>query len=267
MKKVNITLIMLALGGALSAQSIKLPAGKKISVTVESKLESSTTIMGNQMDIENLTSNFADYEVKTVTDTGYTMNMVLKRVKASVSMSGQEQSFDSDDDAARNNPQLAELFSMINKPNEVVVGTHGASVKGEAGTKALQMGIPVNENDQAKFILLLNEVVKLQEGNHWIDSTVSEGNRMLNDYTISKTDDQTAEVLVKTTLQVNNTLKQFGMDVKQSLHGTVNSKRLYNKSNGQLIKEVSELAISGTMDMMGQSAPMTIKGAVTTTVN
>ncbi len=267
MKKVNIALIMLALGGTLSAQSIKLPAGKKMSVTIESKLESSTTIMGNQMDIENTTSNFADYEVKAVSDTGYTMNMVLKRIKASLSMSGQEQSFDSDDDAARNNPQLAELFNMINKPNEVVVGAHGASVKGEMGTKAIQTGIPVNENDQAKFILMQNELIKLAQGNQWIDSTLSEGNRIVNEYTISKTDDQTAEVLVKTTMQVNNTLKQFGMDVKQSLHGTVNSKRLYNKSTGQLIKEASELAISGTMDMMGQSAPMSIKGAITTTVN
>lgn len=258
---------MLALGGTLFAQSIKLPTGKKMSITIESKLESSTTIMGNQMDIENATSNFTDYEVKTVSDTGYTMNMVLKRVKASVVMSGQEQSFDSDDDAARNNPQLAELFGMINKPNEVEVGAHGASVKGDIGTKAIQMGIPVNENDQAKFILLQNELIKLVQGNQWIDSTLSEGNRMVNEYTISKTDDLTAEVLVKTTLQVNNTLKQFGMDVKQSLHGTVNSKRLYNKSNGQLIKEASELAISGTMDMMGQSAPMSIKGTITTTVN
>jgi len=267
MKKIHIALVMLALGGGLSAQSIKLPAGKKMSVTTESKLESSTTIMGNQMDIENNTSNFADYEVKAVTDTGYTMRMVLKRIKASLSMSGQEQSFDSDDDAARNNPQLADLFSMINKPSEIEVGAHGASIKSETGTKAIQMGLPVNENDQAKFILLLNEVVKLQEGNHWIDSTVSEGNRMVNEYTIGKSDDLTAEVLVKTTMQVSNTLKQFGMDVKQSLQGTVNSKRLYVKSTGQLIKESSELAISGTMDMMGQSAPMSIKGAITTTVN
>lgn len=267
MSKIGFSLVMLMFGLSLSAQSIRLPAGKKMSVTAETKMASSTAVMGQQMDIENTITNISEIELKTVTNTGYIITATVKRIKASISISGQEQSFDSDEETSRNNPQMAALFAMLDKPNEIEVGEHGATIKGDIGAKALQMGIPVNANDQAKYILMQQEISKLTSGNHWFDSTVAEGNRMINEYTVNKTDDLTAEVLVKTTVDVNTTLQQFGMDIKQSMQGTINAKRLYTKSTGLLIKEESEMVMTGTMDIMGQSSPLNIKGKITTTVN
>lgn len=267
MQKINIFLAILFSGISVAAQSIKLPAGKKLSVITETKLASSTTVMGNQMDIDNTSTNFADYEVKTVSNTGYSMNMTLKRLKTYVSVAGNEQTFDTDDESARNNPQYAELFKELNKPNEIEVGAGGVTGKGDVFSKAIRMGIPANETDQAKYILMQKDINRLAPGKQWSDSTHSEGNRAISEYLVSKADEATAEVLVKTELHVNTTLKEFGMDVKQIMQGTVNAKRLYNRLTGQLLKEDSEMVISGSMEMMGQSSPLNIKGKTTTTVN
>lgn len=267
MQKINIFLAIVFSGMSVSAQSINLPVGKKLSVITETKLASSTTVMGNQMDIDNTSTNFADYEVKAVSNTGYRMNMTLKRLKTYVSVSGNEQSFDTDDESARNNPQYAELFKELNKPNEVEIGAGGVTSNSDVFLKATRMGIPANATDQAKYILMQKDINRLAQGKQWSDSTNSEGNQIISEYLVSKADDTTAEVLVKTELHVNTNLKEFGMDVKQIMQGTVNAKRLYNRLTGQLLKEDSEMVISGSMEMMGQSSPLNIKGKTTTTVN
>ncbi|NIM36290.1 MAG: hypothetical protein GTN67_13335 [Hydrotalea flava] len=56
------------------------------------------------------------------------------------------------------------------------------------------------------------------------------------------------------------------MDIVQNLNGKAIATRTYNKANGLLINETSNVDLTGTMEMMGQSAPITSKGLIVTTV-
>lgn len=267
MKKTILSLLALVSLATLSAQIIKIPAGKKFAVTAETKMETSATVMGNQMDMENTIVTFLDYEVKSVSANNYQVSMILRRTKTTMNIAGQDQSFDTDDEAVKNNPQLAELASTLNKPIDVEISKKGVSIKNDLSSKLAQMGIPANYNDQSKFILLQEELLSMAPGKKWSDSTSEDSNSWVNEYTISQSDASTIEMLVKTNTKIKTTMNQMGMDIHQSLQGTVNAKRLYNKASGLLIKEESDMAISGTMEVMGQNAPLTIKGKITTTVN
>jgi hypothetical protein len=267
MKKISI--LLLAITGSVSvlAQSVKLPAGKKFGVTIVTQMTTKASAMGQEMELGNTFTNMLAYELKAVTANGYTLSSTLKRIKSSISVMGQEESFDSDDEASRTNPMLTEAFAALNKPFEIEVENKKVLIKGQIGGQIDQMGIPGVSNEQVRFILTQQDMVKLKDGNQWKDSSITDGGKTVNEYTVLKTTDATAELLVKTIMQVNLTLNQAGMEVKQAMQGTANARRQYNKVTGLLMKEDSDVAMSGTMEMMGQVSPVNIKGKITTTVN
>jgi hypothetical protein len=269
MKKIYFILPVLLASLSASAQSIRLTPGKKFNTTMVMQMTTNTSAMGQEMTVENTNTTFSDFEVKTVTNKGYILSGNVKRVKVAVTVMGQDQSFDSDDESTRSNPQLAEAFSSLNKPFDMEIENGKTVIKGGAADKLAQMmgGVASMINDNAKFILTQEDMLKLKEGHQWTDSAITDGNKVFNEYTAGKTDDTSVAVTVKTTSQLNVTQKQMGMEIKQSLHGTTNAKRQYNKATGLLTKEESDMELSGDMEVMGQTAPISMKGKITTTIN
>jgi hypothetical protein len=232
------------------------------------QMKTKVSAMGQEIEAGNDITNISECELKSVTAHGFTISNTLKHMKIKIAMMGEEQMIDSEDPAARNNPQYGDAFNLLNKPYDIEVENKKLTIKGEAGDALSQMGgIPGLNNDQAKLFLTKEELLKLKEGNQWKDSSIAEGSRLIYEYTVVKTGDITTELLVKANMQIDMTVKQMGMDVKQSLKGTVNGRRQYSTTTGLLVREDADIAISGNMEMLGQASPMNMTGKMTTTIN
>ncbi len=264
MHKFSFLCITLLAAGIINAQNIRLTIGKKYKVFTETKTISGMTIMGQQADVNASSTNIIEIEIKQINTHGYTLASSLKRITGSVNAMGQEQNFDSDNESNRNDPQMAEVFKMLNQPQEITV-EHGKTIsKTELSNYTPQIGGD-NSVDAAKLILALPQE-QLKQGYHWADSIVSAETSVINQYTITKVEKALVEVTVNTDLKISSTIKQSGIEIKQKMTGSTTSVRIYNTSNGLLISERSSIDMSGTAEVMGMNAPVTVKGTIMTTV-
>jgi hypothetical protein len=268
MKKIHILWLALLASVPVDAQYIKLPVGKKFGVTMVTQMKTKASAMGQEMEIGSEFTNISVCEIKTVTDRSFTLTNTLKRMKVKTAMMGEESSVDSDDSSAHDDPDLEGVFDLLNKPYDIEIENGKATIKGEAGDKISGMsGVPGIANDQVKFVLSNAELLKLKEGNQWKDSSIAEGSSIVYEYTVLKTSPTITELLIKADMKIDMTAKQMGMEIKQSLKGTVNGRRQYNTATGLLIKEDSDIAISGNMQTLGQTSPMSITGKIITIIN
>lgn len=267
MLKFYILSITLLSGICLGAQSIKLQVGKKFGIIQETKMTTKASGMGQEVEIGSNITNTSDYEIKKITNSGFTITSVLKHMKLSASIMGQDRIIDSDDSTSRNDLQYGEAFAALNKPYEIEIENKRAAYRDETGENISQMGgVPGIANDQAKLILTQQDMFRLKEGNQWRDSLISDSSRVVYEYTVMKASETITEIFVTATMQINLLVNQMGMEIKQSLKGISNAKRQYNTTNGLLLKEDSDIAINGNMEVLGQSSPMTITGKIITTV-
>lgn len=247
----------------VSAQQVRVAAGKKCKMVTDTKMSTGMSMMGQEVEVESTGAAFSDIEIKTVSSNGFSMIATVKRMKGSVNAMGQEQRFDSDDESVRNNPQMTEVFKTLNRPQEIAVENGKASNNGELGTVMSQYSGALT--DVAKLVLTI-PVDLLEQGYRWSDSSISEEARVINQYVVTKTDDAQIEVTVSTDSKISGAVKQGGMEVKQNMRGAIISSRIYQKINGFLVSEKSVVDLSGTAEIMGMNSPVTVKGTITTTV-
>ncbi len=250
-------LTLLVIGG--NAQAIRVPAGKKFQAVVNNIATTTVTVMGQS--VENVTNITVvhEYTVTGVTATGYSLSLFVKKVNGTVSIMGQEQKFDSDNESTRNSPQMAGAMELIGKPQEIKV-ENGHVVASESMDKILSTigGSGAGQND---FIMLLfmPSISDLKQGAAWADSTVSPELKIVNQYLVTHITDQQVEMRVTADTKINSTIKQAGMEMQSDMKGFSNATRVYDRKTGLLISEKVASEMAGTAEAMGLKAPMTIK--------
>ncbi|MBL0882961.1 MAG: hypothetical protein IBJ16_06400 [Chitinophagaceae bacterium] len=259
MRKILMVTMMLSGIIAVKAQQVKLPVGKKFQIVTESKGNNITSMMGQDMEMSNTTTIYLDHELKSVGTNKFSMGMIIKRITANVAMMGQEQSIDSDDEAIRSNPALAEAFKSLGKEIEIIVDAGKVTMQGEM-LEALKTipGATAEGDDLGRVFLLLKDD-DIKEGYTWISSNSSETGTSETNNVIEKVTDKEIQVLASGTIKISSTITQNGMEIKQKTEGTVKSTRIYDRVTGLMISEVSTSDIKGNMEVMGQQMPLTSK--------
>lgn len=266
MRKILMASLMLGSIIAVKAQQIKLPVGKKFQVITEVKGNNVTSMMGQDMEMSNTSTVYLDHELKFVGTNKFSMGVIIKRITASVSMMGQEQSFDSDDEAVRSNPALADAFKSLGKEAEITIDAGKVTMQGEM-LEALKTipGAASEGNDMGRVFLMLKDD-EIKEGYTWTSNTSSESGTAETSNTIQKVTDKEIQVLSNSTVKVSSTMTQNGMEIKQKTEGAVKSTRIYDRATGLMISEMSTGDIKGNMEVMGQQMPMTSKIETKTSV-
>jgi hypothetical protein len=266
MRKILMVTMMLSGIIAVKAQQVKLPVGKKFQVITEVKGNSVTSVMGQDMEMSNTTTIYLDHELKSVGTNKFSMGMIIKRITANVAMMGQEQSIDSDDEAVRSNPALAEAFKSLGKEIDITVDGGKVTMQGEM-LEALKTipGATSEGNDIGRVFLLLKEE-DIKEGYTWISNNASESGTSETNNVIEKVTDKEIQVLANSTVKLSSTMTQNGMEVKQKTEGTVKSTRIYDRATGLMISEISTGDIKGNVEVMGQQMPLTSKTETRTSV-
>jgi hypothetical protein len=266
MRKILMVTMMLSGIIAVKAQQVKLPVGKKFQVITEVKGNSVTSVMGQDMEMSNTTTIYLDHELKSVGTNKFSMGMIIKRITANVAMMGQEQNIDSDDEAVRSNPALAEAFKSLGKEIDITVDGGKVTMQGEM-LEALKTipGATSEGNDIGRVFLLLKEE-DIKEGYTWISNNASESGTSETNNVIEKVTDKEIQVLANSTVKLSSTMTQNGMEVKQKTEGTVKSTRIYDRATGLMISEISTGDIKGNVEVMGQQMPLTSKTETRTSV-
>ncbi len=251
----------LLLAVSAQAQVSKIPVGQKMQLESSAKMTTKVSMMGQEMEIPMTTTVNAEVVAKSVEVATLKAGVTMKKVTGTVNMMGQASTFSSDDENIANNPQAADMMKNFNKEEEVVLEDGKVKGKLDVGTN----GIPTS-TDWAKMAYLTLNPENIKEGFKWTEETSSEGSKMHTIYTVTKVTPADVEITATAMLTIEKTIQQMGMDMKQNLTGTSTSVRVYNAATATLKADATKMEMTGTMNVMGNDAPISMTSISTTTV-
>jgi len=256
--------------GAAHAQKISVSKGLKLELVTNMKMTMSMEMMGQNIDNNTETSNTTRIELKEVNPDGYLFSNTVTKMIMHTSVMGQEMNFDSDKKEDLDGPMGAGIKNVLNVPQDVVVDKQGKVVekKGDTGDGG-SMNDMMNMSSgmmkgQPYTVLATLPGHSVKVGDSWTDSTGSPATlKAVTTYKVKSISGD--EIAVDFTSQVakKGTITQKAgdqeMQIDLDMTGTVTGTSSYETATGILKKNDSTSDIKGTMGIMGQSAPMTMK--------
>lgn len=263
MKKILLFLFASYLLVGVTAQAqLNTLAGK--TWIINSKIQGTVSIQSpmGEMDIPSTSDIQHELSIRQIAGTTVKGVTVLKKITGSTSIMGQETKFDSDDKTIMNNPQMAEMLKSLKKEEPFVL--ENKKTKTES-TIAAAVSITGNEL-AAIFLLPLSDAV-LKLNFEWKEEiNDGKGTKATVNYRIIQLSATDVVIEANTQADITGTVKQFNMEVKQNMKGTIKAIRTYSRQTGVLLQEKKMVDLTGNNQMMGQEMPMTMRGTVISVV-
>ncbi len=258
------------------AQSGKIVLTKNQELKYKTVVKGSISqeMMGQQMEIpmDIVTEN--KIIVKDASTDKYTLDAVTTHIVMNMSAMGQEMSFDSDKKADMEG-QMKEIGEKINVVKSLSLSYDGkcsangkSPEKEEAGANPMAgmmqqlMGGGAEEiTTEAMFMIV---PTGKKSGDTWEENTSMGDTKINSKYTIANITGNTAEINVISKIKNKSTMSMQGMEMSTDITTDATETRKVNLESGVIISKNTIAKIDGTIDMMGQSIPMS--GNMTTTV-
>lgn len=237
-----------------NTQSLKLPVGKKFTLTTTTSNLTEITVMENHMQMHSDGSTQMAFELMALTATGYTLKVTPTHMNAIMSMNGMDQTIDTDNSTDQENPKFAKLMELMNRPQTIEVDNNKI-IKNSQLVLLHQTGM----QDDYNKLFLSQDPSRLHVGFQWTDSSNSETSHIANEYIVMQLTDTTVSLHVKSDFSIHNQLEQAGMKLEQQLKGISNGDRIYSRQNRLLKEEKLDMDISGSTETEQMSSPMTMK--------
>ena len=233
-------------------------------------------MMGQSMEMKIGSSTKLNADIKDVKDNNYTITQTLTNIKSKFSGMGQEKTFDSDKKEDLNGEAGAMYKDKFNVPKDVVVTSEGknvvssdtsaASKKQDPNPMAAMMDMMGGGQDNVATALFLVIPAGKKAGDTWKDSTNKDGIKMNRIYTLNSIKNKEASISINGIVNINKTMQMQGMDMNAVMVSKINSAVLVDVDTNVQKENKSTTELSGTIDIMGQSVPITSKGTTVTTV-
>jgi hypothetical protein len=256
-----------------NAQNIKLEKGKKITSKTVMSMDMDMG-MGGQMKMVNNTT--ALIEVTGMDDKNYKATTTITKITSTSEMMGKETIYDSDKKEDRDSEAGKAFGKMLNKPTEVDVDKATGKAKEIPGAKVtaeddedaspfaglMGGGDKPNEATTAAAFFLIPADKKT--GDKWTENTEIQGLKAVKNYEIKSLENGIATLLVKTTGKGSVTKEAKGMQFELDMETTGENTMIVDTKTGLVKKNTGTVEVTGTMGVMGQTMPMTIKTSVST---
>jgi hypothetical protein len=277
MKKITILFLSLSVVLANFAQSptskIVLSKNQQLKFVSSVKGNVSQEMMGQTMEIVMDVNADRNITVKEVAAKEYQLDAVTTHIKMNMSMMGQDMNFDSNnkDDMAG---QMKDAGKDVNVVKPLTLSTDGKCKLVEKASPEKTETNPMNSMMQQimgggadevtteSFFMLIPQGKKA--GDNWADSVIAETSKTYWTYTWESTNADIAVIKAVAKATINTTMNTQGMDIAMNMTNEITEDRKVNLTSGVITNKTSTAKINGTMDVMGQTVPMT--GTVTTTV-
>ncbi|MCX6335689.1 MAG: hypothetical protein NT153_00105 [Bacteroidetes bacterium] len=240
----------------LTAQYIPVTSGTKFTAVSTVKNTTDLITLDQHTEMQGVNETTIDYQIKSVTNTGYSLELIPRRIKLKTSSLGNEHHLDTDSVLDNKMPEIVNILALLNKPQTLAVDNHQLI----SNTKIDGIVTPVNMNvnDADKFFLAINPI-NFKEGYQWADTIKVDSSIITNQYTINSQTPTTIEVLVSSNINMKLSSSVTGNNITQTMKGFSSGKRIYNKRSSLLVSELLDINIAGNIETTDFNSPFTIK--------
>jgi hypothetical protein len=250
----------------VNAQNIKLDNGRKITATTTTAMDMDMGAAG-QMKIASKAVNVLN--VTGTDDKNYKATNTIVKLTMSQEGMGQSTSFDSDKKEDRESEIGKAAGKQLDIPAEITIEKNTG--------KTIEVNKKASSDDEADknpmadilgdtksaevtaanafFVIPTGKKI----GDKWTDSTTEAGMKGIKSYELKSLNDAIATIAVKTTAKGTITKEAQGMQFEINMTSTGDGTMLVNTKNGLVKKNDIKSDIVGTLEMMGQSLPITMK--------
>ena len=276
MKRIYIPFVCLAVSvSAFSQASLKLVNGQKIIIESNTDIQASLT-MGMELTSSSATVNAL--EVKNSTTNNYNISNALTKMKVSMNMMGQSNSYNSDNKEG-NNEEMAKIFDeKMNKQVDVLVDNKtGAAIiekkkvkkaddTDDADPTAGLMKMFADNSDEAIVAGAFEIVPKGKSiGDSWADTTTAKDMKMIRTNTLKSINGNEAVIQSVIVSTGTNKLNFQEMEFEVKSETKTNGDIVMDISTGLVKKRTSIADITGSIQMMGQDMPISAKATTIST--
>lgn len=266
-------LFLLTLGSAaaVNAQQIKLDKGQRITIT---STVSQDMDMGMGMQMKNSSNTTSVLEVKDADSKNYNTVYKLTKLNMTFDGMGQQQSYDSEKATDKDSELGKSVGDKIGKEVNVTIDKNTGEITTEkkaepekddedednplAGMMDM-FGAKESETAITESVFFLIPAGK-KVGDSWSDSVnVKESMKGIKTFTLKAINGNEATIALFSKIEGKQNVEMQGMQIDINISAKTEGEMLVNTKTS-LVKKSSRVAdISGNMDLMGQSMPLTSK--------
>jgi hypothetical protein len=289
MKKTFISALAITLTLGLSAQSytpaVKLDAGKKYTITSNTKGNMSQEVMGQSMEIPLESTNNATLTIKAKSDKGYESAFITDRVQFSMNAMGQDMSYDSDKKEDRDGKMGEQMNKLVGAETSFTVDASGNIIKEtvvkpkeekkeDGGPDMMagmmsQMGMSGASTCPAFNLFVSSKEIKI--GDSFVDSsTVSDKDgktKSSTTYTLKEVKDGKATFTLAGQIAVEKKMEMQGMEMSTTSNSKSSGDMIVDAATGLLISKTVAIETTGNVEVQGMSIPITGKTTSVITVS
>ncbi len=251
---------------------IRLNPGQKFSVQTTISQEAD---MGMGMEMKNFTNSQNKFIVIGADDKSYTISNTLTGLKVNMEFMGQQSNYDSDlkEDSAS---EIGKSIKNLNIPDTIVINKYSGFADSnkktsvaskEAGANPMDALFEslgeINNSDaaisEAFFIIPAGK----KNGESWIDTSSTKDQKSTKTYTIQSIINNIATISLSGNVESNLQTETQGLQVSVSLNTKTKGEIIADTKTFLVYKRNTNATITGTLELMGQSAPITGTAAST----
>jgi len=254
---------------AANAQKIALNKGRQITIT--SVITQDIDMMGMGMKMKNDTKSTGVVEVKSFDNENYTSTYTLSKMNLNMDMMGQQNSYDSEKPADRES-EMGKAFAdklgkevtvLINKNTGKTTLDKKAIVEKPAAEANPMDGLmdsfgAVGEEATVETVFFIIPTGK-KTGDTWIDSSTNKGMKEIKTYTFKSVAGNIATIGLFSTLEGRNAMESQGMQMDVNISAKTEGEILVDTASSLVKKRSSVMDLTGAIDVMGQSVPISSK--------
>ncbi len=256
--------------------TVTLAKGQKYVVENKVSTTSNSEMQGQSMQTTADVTSVYNISVDNIQDDNYNMINKIAAIKLTMSSMGNDINFDSDKKEDMAGDMGSNLKGIINEPNPVVMDKSGniivkkdTSTQKPAGSPTdmllKQMGDPEQMGYGAK-IAFIAIPKKAKVGTAWQDSASSDGVTRVTNYVIKEINGNDAVVGISGTENRDTKMEMQGMEIGTKTTGTFTGQQTVDVTTGVISKNNLTADAKGTISVMGQDIPTTVKATSVTTV-
>lgn len=231
------------------------------------------TAMGMQM--KNNSTTTGEVLLKDIKDHNYIATYKLNKVNLSMEMMGQETKYNSENPGDKDSEMGKAISEKIGKEVTVFVDKNTGKASLDKSTESPERQPDANPmaglmdafgsvteeaNVETAFFVL---PAGKKTGDSWIDSSASTKTmKDLRTYTLKSIKDGVADINLLSTMEGTTSTEMQGMQMDISLSVKTDGQILVDTSTSLVKKRSNTANLTGNIDMMGQSIPISSKAVV-----
>lgn len=261
-------------------RKVGLAKGQQLEQQSHIKVNMTQEAMGQSIEVKMEGDITSVVEVKDAIANSFEVANTIKKILMNMNAAGQDMKFDSDKTEDMDG-QFGQAFKgKIGVPREFSVNKEGVvtAIKNKADKNedpGGMMGGMMNgamgsgeEKEGAAFNSLANIPAKgVKVGESWSDSTSDENGKTFTTYTLKEANSGNGLVTLSANTAISREMEQQGMTIQIDMTGTTIGEYTFDVATGIIKTRKATSKSSGTVEVAGQSMPVSVETIIQSTVN